>query len=217
MTLVQMPESGSVVPRSMFRLLRTPNRMLLRAFFDLEVTGAENLPHTGPVVIAANHFSHLDPPLLAVSVDRYVRFLAVDELFGQSLAFDGFLGFFGAIPLDRDRSPIKAMRQAIAHLENDGIVCLFPEGRRVERWGDNPPKRGAAWLALMTGAPLVPIAIVGTEGSLAPGERGFKRTAVRIRIEKPLWWHAYADRRDPVGAMMEDWYATADASISHWR
>ena len=193
-----------------------PNRVVSRAFFDLDVEGAENLPRDGAVVIAANHFSHLDPPLIAVNLDRYIRFLAVDELFGDSRAFALLLEFFGTIPLDRDGYPIGAMREAIRYLNGGGAVGLFPEGRRVERWGEDPPKRGAAWLAWMTGAPLVPVAIVGTEHSLAPGERAFRRTAVKIWIEKPILWDAYEDEVDPTNAMMQDWYAAVDERVRPW-
>jgi 1-acyl-sn-glycerol-3-phosphate acyltransferase len=167
-------------------------------------------------VIAANHFSHLDPPLIAVNLDRYIRFLAVDELFGDSRAFALLLEFFGTIPVDRDGYPIGAMREAIRYLNGGGAVGLFPEGRRVERWGEDLPKRGAAWLAWMTGAPLVPVAIVGTEHSLAPGERAFRRTAVKIWIEKPILWDAYEDEVDPTNAMMQDWYAAVDERVRHW-
>ncbi len=197
-------------------MLRLPNRVVSRAFFDLEVEGAENLPREGPVVIAANHFSHLDPPLIAVNLDRYIRFLAVDELFHDSRAFAMLLEFFGTIPLDRNGYPIRAMREAIHHLEEGGAVGVFPEGRRVERWGTDDPKRGAAWLAWMTGAPLVPVAIVGTEHSLAPGETTFRRTAVKIWVETPLRWDAYDHETDPVGAMMDDWYTAVDDRVQHW-
>lgn len=211
-----MPDFGLIVPRSLARILRSPNRLVSRAFFDLEVTGAELLPRDGPVVIAANHFSLLDPPLLGMNLDRYVRFLAVDEVFGVSRKLDFALGFFGAISLDRDGYPIRAMRESINHLEAGGVVGLFPEGRRVEWWGEDPPARGAAWLAWMTGAPLVPVAIVGTQHSLAVRESAFTRTAVKIWIGEPLWWHKYQDEIDPLGTMMNDWYAVVDGRVKHW-
>lgn len=211
-----MPEPGQVLPRTLERLLRLPNRVLSRAFFDLDVEGAGNLPREGGVVIAANHFSHLDPPLLAVNLDRYIRFLAVDELFGDSRAFALLLDFFGTIPLDREGYPISAMREAISCLEGGDAVGVFPEGRRVERWGEDAPKRGAAWLAWMTGTPLLPVAIVGTEHSLAPGERAFRRTAVKIWIEEPIVWEAYKRDPDPTNAMMRDWYTAVDARVRHW-
>lgn len=211
-----MPDLVAGAPRALDRMLRLPNRVITRTFFDLEVSGARNLPDDGPVVIAANHFSHLDPPLIGVHLDRYVRFLALDDLFAESRVFAGLLQFFGTIPLDRDGYPIKAMRESIGHLTSGGAVGLFPEGRRVERWGEDPPKRGAAWLAWMTGAPLVPVAIVGTQHSLAPGERAFRRTAVKIWIEEPIWWDAYRKEADPIGAMMDEWYAVVDDRVRHW-
>lgn len=197
-------------------MLRLPNRALSRTFFDLEVEGAANLPSEGAAVIAANHFSHLDPPLLAVNLNRYIRFLAVDELFGDSRAFALLLEFFGTIPLDRDGYPVGAMREAINCLNEEGAVGVFPEGRRVERWGEDDPKRGAAWLAWMTGAPLVPVAIVGTEHSLAPGQRAFRRTAVKIWIEEPIVWSDYETETDPTNAMMKDWYTAVDERVRHW-
>lgn len=211
-----MPDFGQIAPRAIDRFFRVPNRIALRAFFDLEVEGTANLPGDGPVVIAANHFSHLDPPLIEINLDRYIRFLAVDEIFEDSKAFALLLDFFGTIPLDREGYPISAMREAIRHLEGGGAVGVFPEGRRVERWGEDLPKRGPAWLASMTGAPLVPVAIVGTEHSLAPGERAFRRTAVKIWVEEAIWSEDYTDRPDPIGAMMEDWYKAVDGRVKPW-
>jgi 1-acyl-sn-glycerol-3-phosphate acyltransferase len=211
-----MPDLSHLVPRTLDRVLRVPNRIVLRTFFDLEVEGVENLPREGGVVIAANHFSHLDPPLITINLDRYIRFLALDELFEDSKMFGLLLEFFGTIPLDRDGYPISAMREAIRHITSGGVLGVFPEGRRVERWGEDEPKRGAAWLAKMTDAPLIPVAIVGTEHSLAPGERAFRRTAVKIWVEKPIWWADYEGSHDPLVSMMDDWYAAVNGRVQHW-
>ena len=211
-----MPDRSHMAPRAIDRVLRMPNRIAVKAFFDLEIEGVENLPRDGGVVIAGNHFSHLDPPLIAINLDRFVRFLAVDGLFEESKALGLVLDFFGSIPLDRDGYPLSAMREAITHITDGGVLGLFPEGRRVERWGEDPPKKGAAWLTKMTGAPLVPIAIVGTDHSLAPGERAFRRTAVKIWVEQPLRWVDYQDEAEPMVAMMADWYAAVDGRVQHW-
>lgn len=199
------------------KALRIPAHLLENAVFDLAVTGKEHIPGRGPVVVAANHFSHLDVPILATILDRYPRFLAVDELYGKSRVFDATLGFFGAIPLDRDGYPVAAMRSAIGHLHDGQVIGVFPEGRRVEGWGVDAPKRGAAWLAWMAGAPLLPIAIHGTQTSLSPATRRFRRTAVRVWIEPPLWWHEYTDRVDPLQSMMDDWYERVDERLEPWR
>lgn len=210
-----MPEIKRPLARSVERVLRLPNHVLASTVFDLEVTGKEHVPR-GSVVVAANHFSHLDPPLIGTNLDRFIHFLAVDQLYGKNFVFDATLNFFGAIPLDRDGYPVRAMRTAIDRLADGDAVGLFPEGRRVEAWGVNDPKHGAAWLAWMTGAPLLPVAIHGTEHSLGPEARSFARTAVRVWIERPIWWHDYVDRIDPLGAMMRDWYDVVSAHLEPW-
>lgn len=214
--MVPMPDVVGAAPRALDRLLRRPNRLALSAFFDLEVSGSSNLPKEGPLVIAANHFSHLDPPLIAINLDRYIRFLAVDELFNESKIFAAMLRFFGTIPVERDGYPLAAMRETVNHLRSGGVIGVFPEGRRVERWGEDSPRRGAAWLARMTGAPILPVSIVGTQHSLAPGERAFKRTAVKIWIDEPIWWRDFEDETDSLDSMMDAWYDVVDGRVKHW-
>jgi 1-acyl-sn-glycerol-3-phosphate acyltransferase len=186
-----------------------------RFLFDVEITGQEHVP-TGPVVFAANHFSHIDPPLVTVAVRGSVRYLAVDELYGRSRGFDQLMGFFGAIPTPRERPPFGALKTALRHLGDGGWVGLFPEGRRVEYWGENEPKRGAAWLSMRTGAPLVPVAIVGAEEILSLLDDSFHRMPVRIWVEAPLLPDSYLDRVDPLGAMMQDWRDAIDRRLQLW-
>ena len=195
---------------------RPPSKFITKRYFDLKIEGFDNVPKTGSVVLASNHFSHLDPPLIGIHTGRYVRFMAVDELYGKSRIFDTIMTFMGAIPLDRDGYPVRAMREAIEHLDGGNIVGLFPEGRRVERWGVDDPKKGAAWLAWMTGAPLIPVAIHGTQHSMTPGDMRFRRTAVHIWYEEQLWWYDYADELDPVTAMTQDWFEAVDGRLSVW-
>ncbi len=183
--------------------------------WDLEVTGREHVPE-GAVVFAGNHQSHVDPPLLSIAVRLNVRYLAVDELFGRLAWFDNLIGFWGAIPTPRGRPPIRAVRTAIRHLEAGGPIGAFPEGRRTEYWLEDEPKRGAAWLAIHTGAPLVPVAIAGAERTLGRNQPRFVRTPVRVWIEPPLDPHNYLDREDPVAAMMSDWKAAMDRRLADW-
>lgn len=212
-----MPEIRRISSELLLRGMRPTFRIAARALLDTEITGADHLRTDGPMVVAANHFSHLDPPIVGMIPNRAVRFIAVDELFGQSIAFDAFTKLFGAIPTDRDGVPLSALKEAIRYLEGGGIVGLFPEGRRVEYWGENDPKRGAAWLAWMSGAPLVPVAIHGTEATLAAAEGGVHRTSVRVWVGPPLLWYDFADRVDPVGAMTEAWRSWIDARLAAWR
>lgn len=186
-----------------------------RFLYDVEITGQAHIP-TGPVIFCGNHLSHVDPPLMSLAARTNVRYLAVADLYGRVPAFDRLILFFGAIPTPRHRPPLGALRTALRHLEEGGPIGVFPEGRRVEYWGEEAPRRGAAWLALRTGAPIVPVAIAGAQGTLSCWEPRFVRTPVRIWVEPPLDPGAYLDRVDPLAAMMEDWRRAMHARLSGW-
>lgn len=196
-------------------MVRKPVTWAVRRWFDLEVTGREHPPSTGPLIVAANHLSLIDPPMVSVAVLRPVRYLALDELFEQSRIFAAMASFFGSIRLPRGRPPILAMRRALEHLEGGGCLGVFPEGRRVQAWGEDPPERGAAWLALRSGAPIVPVAIAGSERTLSLSYPGVRRTAVRVWLEAPLRPEAFVDRVDPLASMMEAWRTALDVRLAH--
>lgn len=140
----------------------------------------------GPVVVAANHFSHLDPVLIGLTVGRPVRYLAVDELYGNSRLFDRLTQWLGAIPMSRTRAPLGALKTALAELAHGGSVGLFPEGVRVWTWGEVPPKRGAAWLARRAGVPLVPVAIAGSQEALGRGTARVARVPMTVTVCDPI-------------------------------
>ena len=201
--------------RRFYGAVRFPLTRFANWALDLRVTGQENLP-PAPYVIAANHLSFVDPVLVSLAAGRNVRYLAVAGLFGRSRGFDRLISFFGAIPTPRDRAPVSAVRAAIAELEAGYPVGVFPEGRRVERWGDETPQRGAAWLALATGVPLVPVAVFGSQGTLGPLERTVRRTAVRMWVETPLDPTSFLDHVDPVAAISVAWAESVAARLGPW-
>lgn len=197
------------------RVLNPLIRRGARAFLDFDLTGVEHVPEGG-LVVAPNHLSHLDPALVTASVGREVRYIALDELFGR-LWFDAVTLFFGAIPTSRERAPLGALRQAIDHVLAGGVVGVFPEGRRVAYWGETAPKRGAAWLSWMTGAPLLPVTVHGTERSMSPAsQEAIHRASVRVWIDQPLRWHDFVDFVDPLGAMTERWERQVGEHLDPW-
>ncbi len=179
-------------------------RRLLGRFFPLTCEGRERVP-PGPVVVAANHFSHLDPVLVAVAVGRPIRYLAVDELYGRSAFFDNLTLWLGAIPLPRGSVPIGALRVGLAELEAGGTVGLYPEGMRVWTWGEVEPRRGAAWLARRAGVPLLPVAVAGSEEALGRGTTRVSRQPIHVTVCDPLDPADWDGTPDPLGGIMSEW------------
>jgi 1-acyl-sn-glycerol-3-phosphate acyltransferase len=180
----------------------------LPRLWDFAVVG-ENAVPSGPVVIAANHFSHVDPFVAAVAAERPTRFLGVDELFGRSRFFDGLTYYLGVIPMPRGTVPLQSMRTALNHLGTGGGVTLFPEGRRVSEWGETPPKQGAAWLAIRAGCPLIPMALSGTGEAMGLDDLKLRRHPIRVAVGPPLYPSQYPDR----AALTEAWYEWMGAAL----
>ncbi len=166
-------------------------------------------------MLAANHLSFLDPVLVSLTAHDNVRYLAVDELMGRSDFFDRLIGYWGAIPTPRGRPVIGAIRTALHQLES-GPVGVFPEGRRVEAWSVEPPQRGAGWLSILTGAPLVPISIFGTQDILSKSQPAFRPASIRIWVEEPIWPSDHMDAVDPATSMVQEWHRRVDARLAPW-
>lgn len=130
-------------------------------FFRFEVIGEENIPEKGPVIIASNHVSLLDPPTIGVaSKRRKVGFMAKSELFKNPL-FSAIITNLGAFPVRRDMSDAKAVKTALTRLKNGLVVGVFPEGTRNGNLDKAEP--GVLAMAARTGAAVVPTAVIGTE------------------------------------------------------
>ena len=153
---------------------------LVRAMYRLDVVGADRLPVTGPMVIAPNHDSVLDGVILGAAISRELRFLGKAELW-QSRLLGWILDGLGAVGIKRgcgDHLALARMRHA---LEAGQAVVIFPQGAIC---GDRVWHRGAARLALVTGAPLVPVRLIGTARALSRGRIGFPR--LRIIFGEPI-------------------------------
>lgn len=116
-----------------------------------------------PFVLAANHHSFLDPPLVGAVYGARARFVALNDLYGNHRSLDWALDGFEVITVRRGTIPLGAMRECLSHLSEGGVIGMFPEGIRVERFGDAGFKPGAAWLAARAGVPLVAVAVTGTD------------------------------------------------------
>lgn len=149
------------VSPALYAVVRCLATLVLRSWFRLRITGVEHVPSEGPAIVAANHKSFLDAFFLGLSTRRHVRFMAKIELFRGPLRW--LFTRLGAFPVRRGESDAEALTTARAVLDQGGLLILFPEGTRV----DEPdalgsPHHGAGRLAVETGAPIIPAAILGT-------------------------------------------------------
>jgi len=129
--------------------------------FGFRVTGAERVPRSGPVIIASNHVSYSDPPVVGSAVPREVYFLAKEELFGNP-AFGWLISRYNAIALRRAVGDIGAVRRAVDLLKQGRAVLMFPEGTRSLGGALLKPKPGVGLIACLAGAPVVPAYVTGT-------------------------------------------------------
>src|SRR5438876_603353 len=152
-------------------------------YFRMQRIGREHLPRSGPLLLASNHRSFLDPFVIGTLVRRPVYYMAKRELF-QKRWQAWLLSALGAFPVDRGAGDGEAMRTARAILERGDCVVVFPEGTRIRRGPLQTPRRGVGRLALETGAPVVPVAVHGTE-HVRRGWR-IRPRKVRVRVGRPL-------------------------------
>jgi glycerol-3-phosphate dehydrogenase (NAD(P)+) len=152
-------------------------------YFRLERISSEHLPRSGPLLLAANHRSFLDPFLIGALSPRPIYYVAKRELFERPWQA-WLLNALGAFPIDRGAGDEQALATARAILARGDCVVIFPEGTRVRSGPLGAPRRGIGRLALETGARVVPIAVIGTE-DVRRGWRVRPRK-VRIRCGAPL-------------------------------
>jgi glycerol-3-phosphate dehydrogenase (NAD(P)+) len=153
-------------------------------YLRLKRMGREHIPRTGPVILAANHRSFFDPFVIGTMTRRPVYYVAKKELFDYSRILSWLLNALGAFPVDRGASDQETIETARQILNRGDIVLMFPEGTRTRPGSLGKPKRGVGRLALESGAPVVPIAIIGTE-DIRRGWR-IRPRKVRVRAGRPL-------------------------------
>ena len=156
---------------------------LLMLLFWLKRIGREHIPADGGVIVAPNHRSFLDPWVVGICLRRPVYFVAKRELF-EKRWMGWFLNSLGAFPIRRGEADQEAMETARVLVERGNALLIFPEGTRIRRGSLGEPKSGVGRLALQTGAPVVPVAVAGTERA----RRGIviRPCSVGVRCGRPL-------------------------------
>ncbi len=167
-----------------YRLGRWLARVFIPTFGSIEVVGRENVPPYGPLIVAPNHQSNADPPVLVYAIARPLWWMAKRELFSNPLnAY--FMRAAHVHPIDRDGRDLEALGWAQETLAADRALVLFPQGTRSPG-ALSEGSDGLTYIALRSGAPILPVAITGTErvGSVAKIAFHFKR--LRVVIGEPF-------------------------------
>ncbi|MBU2236065.1 1-acyl-sn-glycerol-3-phosphate acyltransferase [Patescibacteria group bacterium] len=172
-----------------------------------KITGIENLPKKGPYIIAANHVSYMDPPLIAVvagyhsiTKPRFISKIELKKVFGR------FIGerWFGMIYVEKE-NPGRCLEVASDHLKQGGVVGIFPEGRRRYNGTIGRGRTGVARLALWARCPVIPVGYIG------PNDKEVKslplifsrKHEIRINFGKPMTFESYSGQEVDKGVLQE--------------
>jgi 1-acyl-sn-glycerol-3-phosphate acyltransferase len=176
-----------------YRLLRYVVSFLFRLIWRPRITGLENVPRSGPVIIASNHLSFIDSVVIPILVPRRVRFLAKAEYFdGHGLRGRGMALFFrvvDAVPVRRDGqrdSSLAALQAALDVLRDDVAFGIYPEGTRSRDGRLYRGRTGVGWLALTSAVPVVPVALIGTDLIQPVGHRMPRIKPLRVSFGPPV-------------------------------
>lgn len=165
--------------------IRFLERVLCR---KVEIVGKEHVPRRGPLIVASNHLNNADPPIIAAALPRRAVFMAKKEMFDWPI-LSWLFRAFGAFPVRRGEVDLAAMRRAAQELRKGMALMMFPEGTRSRDGKLHRGRPGTAILAMKTGAPILPVAIYGTEHIQWPW-LFFKPLAikyVRVTIGEPFF------------------------------
>ena len=189
----QRPARSPLAHRILYPSIRALALFLARLGWGVRMTGTENVPRTGGLILAPNHQSYADPPLVGVSTPREVHFLAKQELF-YFKPFGWLIRNLNAHPLNR-AGDIGAFREASRILKAGGALIMFPEGRRMPPDTFGAPKAGVGLLANMTKTPVLPVYVHNSAYMTR-----FRR--VSVHFGEPIDPAAFASHQDIAAEVM---------------
>jgi 1-acyl-sn-glycerol-3-phosphate acyltransferase len=185
----------------LYGLVRGVVVAFMRVWFRVSISGAEHIPAEGAAIVTPNHKSFWDSFFVGAATRRPVRFMGKSELFDG--AKGPLLVALGAFPVRRGAADEDALETARVILRQGGLLSLFPEGTRVrDREALGEPRKGAARLALETGAPLVPAAITGTDRLFLGPIPKPKR--VQVAFAAPIPVHELEPTPEAAATLLDD-------------
>jgi len=160
-------------------------RILFRLWFRWRVIHPERVPREGPVILASNHASFLDPPLIGSPLPRMVNYLARESLF-RVPGIGAYLKALHAVPVDRDGGGGTGLKAILDRLRGGGAILLFPEGTRTSDGSLLPAKAGIGLTVIKSDAPVVPVRVFGTFEAYGRSHRWPRPRPIAVKYGRPL-------------------------------
>jgi 1-acyl-sn-glycerol-3-phosphate acyltransferase len=177
-----------VFSRIFYEILAFFIRLILRLNGGLEVRGIENIPLKGGALIASNHISYIDPPMIGAITPRMATFMARKGLFDVPVI--SFILNQFAFPVDREKPRPSTMKEAVKRLKGGALLVMFPEGRRSETGQLMEAKRGAGMIVSLSKAPIIPVYVHNTDKILPVDAKWLKRGKVTVVFDKPIYYQS---------------------------
>lgn len=188
-------------PNIVYRIVHVIARTFFTLYGQWEIIGYDRLPKTGPVIVLPNHISYLDPPIVGAAIKRECAFMARHDLWHNKL-LAWFLPRLGAFPVHRGESDRAAIRSSLAALEQGLCLMLFPEGTRSRTGNLQPAEPGVTLIIQKSGAPVVPVALIGSNEMMVPGSSRIRRAKLRIIFGKPITFDRSSGRDEILLSIM---------------
>ena len=160
-------------------------RAIFATYFRWRVFGTENVPLRGGVILAANHGSFLDPPLIGCGVKRTISFLARESLF-HFPGMGALLRSWSVVPVDRDGGGAKGLKIILSRLLAGGGIVLFPEGTRTKDGHLQPARSGIGLTVIKSEAPVVPVRVFGTFEAYGRNHKFPRPLQVMLQYGQPM-------------------------------
>ena len=188
--------------RSFYQLIRFLVVSICRTYCRMTVSGQENIPQTGPFILAPVHRSYIDTPIASGCTRRRMRFMGKDSMWKRQ-PLNWMLSALGAFPVTRGSADREAIMRAIQVLKSGEPLVLFPEGERKSGPVVQPLMDGAAYVACKAGVSIIPVGIGGSERVMGKGARFIYPRKLVVIIGKPISVPASVDGRMPRTAVKE--------------
>lgn len=170
-----------------FRIARALIRLVFRLVAHIEVEGSENVPRSGGLIAVTNHIGRLDPGLAYVLIDRDDIIMLVAEKYRETAIFRWLTWAIDGIWVDRFNADFNAVRACLRRLKRGGMMVIAPEGTRSPTGSLIPARSGAGYLAMKSGAPILPAAVIGTEDAVVKARlRRLRRIKIHVRFGEPF-------------------------------